>query len=41
MIDPDVEPTPEEYTWLDDEYYESAWSWVDECELDDEEDKDE
>ena len=21
------------YDWTDDEYYESTWSWVDECEL--------
>ena len=35
MIDPDpeVEPTPEEYTWLDDEYYDQPWSWIDEGEL--------
>lgn len=36
--DPD-EKKPE-LDWTDDEFYEGAWSWVDECELDDEEDKD-
>ena len=28
-----------ELDWTDDEFYEGAWSWVDECEVD-EEDKD-
>ena len=28
-----------EYDWTDDEYYESTWSWVDECELEDDEEK--
>jgi hypothetical protein len=28
-----------EYDWTDDEYYESTWSWVDECELEDDEGK--
>ena len=28
-----------ELDWTDDEYYEGAWSWVDECELEDEGDK--
>jgi len=28
-----------EYDWTDDEYYESTWSWVDECELEDEANK--
>ena len=30
-----------EHDWTDDEYYESTWSWVDECELEDKSDKDE
>ncbi|MDA8977453.1 hypothetical protein N9F71_00370 [bacterium] len=33
----DDKPEPD---WTDDEFYEGAWSWVDECEVD-EEDKDE
>ena len=38
MIDPkDKKP---ELDWTDDEFYEGAWSWVDECEVDNEEDKD-
>ncbi len=28
-----------EYDWTDDEYYESTWSWVDECELEDDKGK--
>ena len=39
MSDPD-EKKPE-YDWTDDEFYEGAWSWIDECEVDEEEDKDE
>lgn len=31
MIDPD-EKKPE-YDWTDDEFYDEAWSWVDESEL--------
>ena len=39
MIDPkDKKPEPD---WTDDEFYEGAWSWVDECELEDKSDKDE
>ena len=30
-----------EYDWTDDEFYEEAWSWVDECEIEEEKDKDE
>ena len=37
ITDPD-EKKPE-LDWTDDEFYEGAWSWVDECEVD-EEDKD-
>ena len=34
----DDKPEPD---WTDDEFYEGAWSWVDECELEDKSDKDE
>jgi hypothetical protein len=34
----DDKPEPD---WTDDEFYEGAWSWIDECEVDEEEDKDE
>ena len=37
VIDPkDKKPEPD---WTDDEFYEGAWSWVDECELEDDEGK--
>ena len=35
-----VKDDKSEPDWTDDEFYEGAWSWVDECEVD-EEDKDE
>ena len=38
MIDPDDKKP--EIDWTDDEFYEGAWSWIDECEVDEEEDKD-
>jgi hypothetical protein len=37
LDDPD-EKKPE-LDWTDDEFYDGAWSWVDECELDEVEDE--
>ncbi|MDB4786129.1 hypothetical protein OAG36_00175 [bacterium] len=34
ITDPD-EKKPE-LDWTDDEFYEGAWSWIDECEVDEE-----
>jgi hypothetical protein len=36
-VNPFINEKKAKYDWTDDEYYESTWSWVDECELEDDE----